>query len=83
MPLVDLRLDELVLQVPGLTRDQGSRLGRLVLERLATKAATGSVPSLTGGLRLELDASLPQALSLDELAERIVVGLSARLGLEG
>ncbi len=80
MPLADLHVDELVLQVPGLTRAEGVRLGTLIEERLAARAATGRFPSHAG--RLEVDVDLPTALPLDQLAEQIVLRLSVQLGLE-
>lgn len=78
MALADLRVDELVLQVPGLSRDEGGRLARLVRERLALMAVTGPLPAFAGAVRLTLDASGSEPL--EDLAERIVTALAARLG---
>jgi hypothetical protein len=80
MPLADLRVDRLVLRVPGLTHAEGVRLGTLVEERLAARAASGRFPSYAG--RVEIDLDLPAALPLDRLAEQIVLRLSVELGLE-
>lgn len=80
MPLADLHVDELILRVPGLTRAEGVRLGALVEERLAARAATGRFPSHVGHLEVTMD--LPTALPLEELAERITLRLSVQLGLE-
>ncbi|MCP5060076.1 MAG: hypothetical protein GY937_25520 [bacterium] len=80
MPLADLHVNELVLRVPGLTRAEGVRLGTLVEERLAARAAIGRFPSHAG--RLEVDVNLPTAQPLDQLAEQIVLRLSVQLGLE-
>ena len=80
MPIADLHVEELVLRVPGLTRAAGVRLGALVEERLAARAATGRFPSHAG--HIDVDVDLPSALPLDQLAEQIVLRLSVRLGLE-
>ena len=80
MPLADLKIDELVLRVPGLTQEEGARLGDLIQQRLATRAATGRFPAHTG--RLQVDMNLSPALPLDRLAEQIVLRLSVELGLE-
>lgn len=80
MALADLRIEELVLQVPGLGRDQAARLSVLVSERLATLQATGATPLLAGPVRLRLRD--PASLPLEQLAEHITHALIARLGLE-
>lgn len=81
MALADLTIDDLVVRVPGLSRAQGHRLAGLIRERLALKAATGAVPTHMGRLAISLPSG--PALPLEELADRIVAKLAARLGLEG
>jgi hypothetical protein len=80
MPFVDLHIDDLVLRVPGLTLAEGERLANLVQDRLTALAATGHFPSHVGQMEIRLE--LPVATPLDKLAERIVLGISAQLGLE-
>ncbi|MEM7676329.1 MAG: hypothetical protein AAF449_10040 [Myxococcota bacterium] len=86
MALVDLRIDELVLRVPGLSRAQADRLGRLIREGLTTKVANGRAPAYTGALTVQLTGlpsiDAPAGAGLEALADRIVNRLAEQLGLE-
>lgn len=76
----DLRLDELVLRVPGLGARDAARLGELVAAKLVDRARAGVAPSSLARLQVKLD--LAPGLPLETLADQIVTRIAASLGLE-
>ena len=72
-----MNIDRLSLDVPGLSRADGQRLGALVAERLRSERWEGTAASLS--LAMPRGAST----SLDELAGRIVAELRRQMSGQG
>ena len=76
MDAPELRIDRLVLRVPGLTRAEARDLGREVAERLARPGRTGDAGRIGSlELRMELPRGVARERIADLLAERIRRGL--------
>ena len=75
MNSASVQIDRLNLRVPGLTRQQGQRLGETVARLLAESAPmTGkTVPALT------VRVSSAGSVSVDRLAQQIVSGIHRSL----
>lgn len=77
MDAADLRIDRLVLRVPGLTPDEARALGREVAERLARAPAPGSAARV-GALELRVD--VPRGVPREHLARLVAERIRGRLG---
>lgn len=80
-----LHIESLHLRVPGLTAEEGRRLGEEVARRLGDEVARrmgGGVPERATPLHLgalDLRLTLPRRLSRDRLAEEIAMAILERL----
>jgi hypothetical protein len=68
---VTVQIDRLVIEVPGLTPDEGRDLA----ERIGEALAKGS----KGGLADRIGLTVPRGLDLDDLADRIAAGVRGQL----
>lgn len=72
-----LHIDELTLQIPGLTREEARRLAQAVGELLAERLPPETPPRHLGRLYLRLP--LPAATSRDQLAGLIADAILERV----
>ena len=72
-----LRIDELRLRVPGLTREQGRQLADAVAQRLVERQLSPPQPRLVPTLAVSLHTS--GTASTDRLADQIVRAIRRRL----
>lgn len=82
--MAEVRIDRLTLAVPGLSAEEGLRLGREVARRLAAKLGPGRLgPGARGGRRLgRVSVRVDGQTGGDTgaLAEAIAARLAGRLG---
>ncbi len=72
-----LHIESLNLRVPGLTAEEGRRLGEEVARRLGDGVPERAMPLHLGALDLRL--TLPRGLPRDRLAEEIAIAILERL----
>ncbi len=71
-----VRIDRINLRMPGVDRDLGARLARLVAERLASTLTLG--PGESALERLEVELSARSDESDESLADRIAARIRAQ-----
>jgi hypothetical protein len=73
-----IRINDLLLRIPGLSRDEAENLGREIAKRIASGLPPGVGSRYINGLELQL--SVPNGTSHTGMAEKISKAILERIG---
>ena len=77
MNSTSVQIDQLNLRVPGLTRDQGRKLGEAVAQRLAALRLTGQTSRRITSAKVRIESG--SSGSVEVMANEIVASINNKL----